>query len=100
MNIFRDAKKAKQMGIEAYKAELDIKIKILENLLGNYDDGRRKSFYCLAVNLLEMHDLNSVMEQIENGVEPHAPLKEKAKAVAGLFQAMADEKGILLKLRR
>ena len=100
INIFRDAEKAKQIGIEAYKAELNTKIEILENLLENYDDGRRKSFYCLAVNLLEIQDITTIMEQIESEVEPQALLKEKAKTVASLFQAIADEKGIILKLRK
>ena len=58
-NILHDAKKAKKIGIEAYKAELDEKIGLLKILLENYDDGRRKSFYCLAVNLLELPDVKS-----------------------------------------
>ena len=100
MNIFRDADKAKQIGIEAYKAQLDIKIKILEELLENYDDGRRKSFYCLAVNLLEQDDIDLVMEQIKDNIDSQSPLKEKAKVVTDLFHAKADEKGIMLKLRK
>jgi len=99
-NIFRDANKANQIGIEAYKAELDSKIKVLEELLENYDDGRRKSFYCLAVNLLEQDDINVVMEQIKDKIGLESPLKEKAKAVTGFFQAIADEKGMVLKLRK
>ena len=100
MNIFKDANKAKLIGIEAYKAELDSKIKVLEELLENYDDGRRKSFYCLAVNLLEQDDINVVMEQIKDKIDLESPLKEKAKAVTGLFQAIADEKDIVLMLRK
>ena len=100
MNIFRDAEKAKQIGIESYKTELNIKIKLLEELLKNYDDGRRKSFYCLAVNLLELPDLNSIMEQIKKKVDPQSTLKEKAAIAVNLFQVIADEKGIILKLRK
>ena len=100
MNIFHDADKAKQIGLPAYESELNIKIKILEELLENYDDGRRKSFYCLAVNLLEQNDIDSVMTQIKDKVDPQAALKEKASTAAGLFNAMADEKGIVLKLRK
>ena len=99
-NIFRDAEKAKQIGMEAYEAELNIKIKILETLLENYDDGRRKSFYCLAVNLLDLQDLNAIMAQIADKAEAEASLKEKAKTAANLFQAIANEKGITLKLRK
>jgi proline dehydrogenase len=68
--------------------------------LENYDDGRRKSFYCLAVNLLELDDINIVMNQIKDKVDSQTPLKEKASIVAGLFNAMADDKKIVLKLRK
>jgi len=36
----------------------------------NYDDGRRKSFFCIAVNLLDLQDLKSVMEQTEDKRKP------------------------------
>ena len=100
VNIFRDSEKAKQIGIEAYKVELDAKIKVLEELLENYDDGRRKSFCCLAVNLLEQEDIDFVMKQIKNKIDSQSSLKEKAKTVTGFFQEIADKKGIVLKLRK
>jgi len=99
-NQFVDMDKAKQIGLEVYEAELNAKIQILEELLKNYDDGRRKSFFCNAVNLLELADTNLVMEQIRAEVEPQAPIKEKAATAARAFQAVADEKGISLKLRK
>ena len=55
---------------------------------------------CLAVNLLEEQDINSIMEQVRKDVDLQAPVKEKAAIVAKLFQAMADEKGLVLKLRK
>jgi len=100
MNIFHDAKKVKEIGLEAYEVELNIKVKKLDELLGNYDDRRRKSFYCLAVNLLELQDINAIMEQVREKIDLQAPMKEKAAIAVKLFQAMADEKGIVLKLRK
>ena len=52
-NVLRDCDKAKTIGISAYKAELDEKAEILRFLLIECNDGRRKNFYCIAVNLLE-----------------------------------------------
>ena len=89
MNIFKDADKAKQIGIEAYKAELDIKIKILEELLNNYDDGRRKSFCCLAVNLLELHDISSIMDRIE----PTSVFEGKSRNRGGFVPSGSRRKG-------
>ena len=99
-NQFLDMEKAKRLGIEAYKTELNEKIGILKELLENYDDGRRKGFYCLAVNLLELIDVKAVMEQISETVDNAVPIKEKAKIVASLFEKKAEKKGIILKLRK
>ena len=79
---------------------LNEKIEILRYLLKNYNDGRRKTFYCTAVNLLELEDVNRVMTQIKEAIAPETPLKESAKQVVYLFQTMAEEKEISLKLKK
>lgn len=99
-NQFFDLKKAKQNGIENYKTELDEKVSVLSKLLNDYDDGRRKSFYCIAVNLLELHEVQSVMKQIFNEVSPDVSLKEKAVIAVRLFEEMAEKRGISLQLRK
>ena len=99
-NYFSDMEKAKRIGMNAYRAELDEKIGILETLLKNYDDGRRKGLICLAVNLLDLQDIKVVMKQIADETTPDMPLKERAKAASRLFEEMAQQRGILLKLRK
>lgn len=88
-NILSNAVKAKKIGIEAYKAELNEKIKILQDLLKNYDDGRRKSFFCTAVNLLELNDIKTIIERIFD-----------TKSTVAAFNEMADSREISLKLRK
>ena len=99
-NQFRDLDKAKQMGIKAYEAELNEKVRMLENLLKMYDDGRRKSFYCLAVNLLELSDVKVVMEKIVDTADNAATIKEKAIIAVRFFEEMAEQRDVLLKLRK
>ena len=100
-NRMRDLKKAEQMGTEAYQAEQREKMEILDFLLTNYNDGRKKTFFCLTVNLLELADLKKVLEQIKgNGEIQDLPLKEKAAHASKLFQDMADQRQIVLKLRK
>jgi hypothetical protein len=94
----KDLDKAKIIGLEAYEAELNKKIALLENLLETCDDGRRKSFFCIAVNLLDLQDIESVMAQIAE--MSHSAKKEKTAAAVRLFQAMAEKNGIILKLCR
>ena len=100
-NRKRDLKKQQEIGAEAYRAEQEEKIHILEWLLANCNDGRKKTFFCLAVNLLELEDVRKVMEQIRTDeMFGGLSLKEKAGYEAGRFQKVAGERGILLKLRK
>ena len=99
-NQFRDLEKAREIGIEAYKIELDEKVKVLEELLKSYNDGRQKSFFCLVINLLELKDIKAVVEQIASETEPDTPLKTKTSVAVRLFEKMAEKNGVSLKLRK
>lgn len=98
-NRMKDFEKLVEVGTELYQTEQNEKIEILKFLLENYNDGRKKTFFCLAVNLLELSDLKMVLQQMESDEEVES-LKEKAARVVSLFQAMAEQKKITLKLRR
>jgi hypothetical protein len=84
--------------VESYKAELESKIAILEDLLQKYDHGQRKSFYCLAVNLPDLHDVKAVMEQIASESDSEGHLKDKAVTALRLFETMATHRNVSLKL--
>ena len=99
-NQLSDLDKAKQIGLEAYIAELNEKVGILERLLKHYDDGRRKSFFCVAANLLSLQDLNRAMEQIASEIRPEAPQKQKAATAVRILEEMAKELDISLQLRK
>lgn len=100
LHQFRDLEKAKNRGIDNYKHELNEKISMLEHLLANYDDGRRKGLFCLAVNLLEIEDIKRVLDQLQLNPRSDAPLKEKAAFAVNLLQTTADQRSITLKLRK
>lgn len=99
-NQLRDLDKAKNIGLEAYEIELNRKIELLELLLSNYDDGRRKSFYCVAVNLLELSDIASAIEQITYDAKTVDSAKEKALIAVQVLQDMADKHDVSLALRK
>jgi len=99
-NQFKDLEKAKRIGIEAYAGELNEKISIIEELLKNYNDGRRKSFYCIAVNLLELKDIKAVMKKIKENTTKEMSIKEKATIAVKLFEDMASQRNISTKLRK
>lgn len=95
-----DMEKAKSIGIDAYMREQAEKIATLETLLKYFDDGRRKGFFCLAVNLLEVQDVRFVIEQILNTTQPDQLIKEKAITACQLFTSIAEQRNITLKLRK
>lgn len=88
------------MGMETYLEELGEKTAILEKLLAGYNDGRRKSFFCLAVNLLELSDCQEVWEEISSQTTGAQSPKERAALAVRLFRERADERGVELKLHK
>ena len=96
-----DMEKAKRLGIDAYSAEQAEKANILEVLLSNYNDGRKKTLFCVAVNLLELQDLQTVLKEIDCKPDMETlTFKEKSAFVAGLLQDAAVMKNIDLNLRK
>ncbi len=100
-NRKKDLKKRDKIGTEEYQREQQEKLAILNWLLQNYNDGRKKSFFCLAVNLLELQDVRAVKQQIIQDDEINRrPIKEKASRVKKLLEDKANEQQIVLKLRK
>ena len=85
--------------MEQYNLEQQEKVQILSYLLSHYNDGRRKNFFCVAVNLLELSEIQEAMKQIQsNGELPSLPLKAQALYVTEVFQRIAGRRNIKLKL--
>ena len=96
-----DLEKAKQYGMEAYNAEQVEKTKILDVLLSGYNDGRKKTLFCVAVNLLDLQELREVLREIENRSDMETlTLKEKSAFAARLLQDVAANRNIVLKLHK
>lgn len=91
----KDLDELKRVGTDVFEAQLGEKLVILKDLLEHYNDGRRKSFYCLAVTLLPLADLQVCMSQLANA--SLTSVQEKAKLAVDLFQQAAKKHGILLK---
>lgn len=100
-NVLTDFEKAKKKGIERYQKEINKKVKILEFLIKNYNDGKRKGFYCLAVNLISLLDLENIMKKINNEMnKPGMDKIKNIKSVIELIESVAKKNKIELKLRK
>lgn len=99
-NQLKDMEKAKKIGIEQYHWELVEKAEILQTLLANYNDGQRKTFFCVAVNLLNLDDLKIVINQIAETEILTLTLKEKAACAVAQFESIANQRNLILKLNK
>jgi hypothetical protein len=96
-----DIERAREIGIDEYNEEQQRKIRILHSLLDDYNDGKRKSFYCMAVNLLSLKESEALLQGIFANEEFHGKSsKEKIEHIILGFQNLAKEQGMELKLRK
>lgn len=96
-----DLEKARSIGIAQYNLEQQEKMQILSRLLSNYNNGRRKNFFCVAVNLLELSELREAIKQIQSNDElPSLPINAQSLYVAKVLQKIADRRNIKLKLMK
>ncbi|UOO37647.1 DUF3795 domain-containing protein [Oscillospiraceae bacterium CM] len=100
-HVISDLEKARVKGIEAYMKELNEKVAFLEQLVNAYNDGRRMNTYCVAVNLLDLEDLNDIKNSIRNKVnDTEMALREKIAIVISEIEEKARKNNIDLRLRK
>ena len=75
MNQKKDLERMQEIGEEAYNREQAEKRRIFDRLLAEYNDGRKKTLFCLAVNLLPLEDLRTVFED----GDLQLPLQDRVK---------------------
>ena len=97
-HMAHDLARLQQIGLDAYRAELEEKIKILHTLLDGYNDGRRKTFYCTAVALLDLDAIRDVMDGLEQQDNDEMAAKQKAACAVRLFEQAANQRKNVLKL--
>ena len=107
---------AQRVGVEEYNDIQRRKIKALEFLLAEFNDGRRKSFFCTAVNLLELSEVEEAMARLmaqffpckenvvssneDKDISPIIEKRQRAQVACAVFTEIAARRGIKLALRR
>jgi len=105
MHVPMDMETAKGMGLEVYLNQLSKKSRILDILLDEWDNGRLKSYYCTAVNLLPLQDLEVAMTELARIAKEQEDMNPSNGAMKGkiakeYLDTIAAEKEISLQLRR
>ena len=87
-------------GPEVFHQELADRERILRRLLAHYNDGRKKTLFSLAANLLDLEELAAAMERIEAEAGPAMAEKERAALAACVLKDGALRQGVELKLKK
>ncbi len=74
------------------------KKEILNHLLFQYDDDIKDVFFCLAVNMMELGDLEKIVNQADESFQ-NISMIDKSEAVERMICDTADKNGVLLELR-
>ncbi|MFX0171206.1 MAG: DUF3795 domain-containing protein [Candidatus Hodarchaeota archaeon] len=94
----------KKHGIKKFINQQEKRIRLLETMLDNYNDGRSKSFFCKAAALLDLTSLeNSLCDtsrKIEtNNIKSNDP-KTKARILKSILNEFTFKEGIELSKKR
>jgi hypothetical protein len=99
-NVLTDFADARD-NLPRYKRILNDKVEILGLLIDRYNDGKRKNFYCIAVNLLPLEEIKAIMNLIKTDFDKQGlPAKDIILSITKLFTDCAKLKGIELELRK
>lgn len=94
----KDMQLAKAEGLDAYRAVQRKKAEVLRYLLEECNDGRKKTFYFLAVNLLDWEDLRAAVDR--TALDRLPDRTARAAQAAGALKEAASRRGIGLTLRK
>lgn len=92
----------KKYGIKKFRDQQKMRIKLLETMLKKFNDGRSKSFYCIATTLLPITDLERALEKAKQKIKTVSAddIKTKAKILKLFINEVATRKGLELRLKK
>jgi len=90
---------AREQGVKAFIAGQKKRMSLLDIMLKKFNDGKSKSFYCLAAALLPLKSLEKLLKKAEKETAT-SDIKTKADSLRGLLYELAHKEGIWLRLRK
>jgi hypothetical protein len=94
----------KKHGVKKFIVLQEKRIKLLETMINNFNDGRSRSFYCIATTLLPMPSLERALDDANQKIKTDDissdDIKTKAKILREILNVTALKDGIELKLRK
>jgi hypothetical protein len=89
----------KAKGIKAYDEQQRIRESLLSRLINEYNEGRSKSYYCIATTVMGIDDLRSSLEEAY-ARSKLLSIKDKSRMMHAILDSIALKKGYRLSLRK
>ena len=88
-----------QYGIEEFEKAQKTRENLLLEMLQEYDEGRSKSYYCIAATILEIEELKKALNRARKDSKG-LDIKGKSKILHSVLDEIAGQKNYSLKLRK
>jgi hypothetical protein len=89
----------KEYGIEKFDEQQMIREQLLKEMLSEFNEGRSKSYYCIAATVMKIGELQNALIQARNSSNS-LDIKAKSKVMHSILDIIARENGYYLKLRK
>jgi hypothetical protein len=86
-------------GVDEFEETQKKREHVLKEMLQGWNEGRSKSYYCIAATVMEMGELEEAVTQAQknsDGLE----MKEKSKVLHKILDTIAKQRNYYLKLRK
>jgi hypothetical protein len=102
--MMENQKTIKKYGIKKYMEKQNIRVNILEKILSEYNDGKSKNYFCIAVTLLDIKCLNISIKKAERKIKKENimenDLKNKAIILKNILTEYANKNNIEIKIEK
>ena len=86
-------------GVAEFEKIQKIREQLLKEMLQEFNEGRSKSYYCIASTVLETEELKKALVKVKNSYKG-LEIKEKSKLLHSILDEIGTQKKYCLKLRK
>jgi len=86
-------------GVDEFEKSQKVRERLLNEILQEFNEGRSKSYYCIASTVLEIEELKEALDRAKNGSD-ELTIKDRSRLLHSLLGEIAAQKNYYLKLRK
>ena len=87
-------------GVSLFEKQQNQREVLLKEMLNRYNEGRSKSYYCIAATVFSIDELDKALEEANIISKDVEDVRARSKILHSILDKVANEKGYLLKLRK